>query len=100
LPGREMRGNAGAIDKGQPLIEVSPNPPLIPVALMSLTPILVDSDHQRLAPSLTARRCAALRRELTSPDLSFLMEAHDGLSAKLVEEAGFPAIWASGLAIS
>jgi phosphoenolpyruvate phosphomutase len=29
-----------------------------------------------------------------------LMEAHDGLSAKLVEEAGFPAIWASGLAIS
>ncbi len=67
---------------------------------MSLTPILVDSDHQRLAPSLAARRCAALRRELTSPELSFLMEAHDGLSAKLVEEAGFPAIWASGLAIS
>jgi len=48
-----------------------------------------------------ARRCAALRHELTSPDLSFLMEgAHNGLSAKLVEEAGFPAIWASGLAIS
>src|ERR1700738_5216395 len=45
-------------------------------------------------------RCAALRHELTSPALSFLMEAHDGLSAKLVEEAGFPAIWASGLAIS
>ena len=28
------------------------------------------------------------------------MEAHDGLSAKIVEEAGFKAIWASGLAIS
>ncbi len=28
------------------------------------------------------------------------MEAHDGLSAKLVEEAGFEALWASGLAIS
>src|SRR5260370_40379349 len=52
------------------------------------------------AVSSAGRRCAALRRELISPDLSFLMEAHDGLSAKLVEEAGFPAIWASGLAIS
>jgi len=28
------------------------------------------------------------------------MEAHNGLSAKIVEEAGFPGIWASGLAIS
>lgn len=28
------------------------------------------------------------------------MEAHDGLSAKIVEEAGFDGIWASGLTIS
>ncbi len=28
------------------------------------------------------------------------MEAHSGLSAKIVEEAGFPAVWASGLSIS
>lgn len=28
------------------------------------------------------------------------MEAHNGLSAKIVEEAGFKAIWASGLSIS
>mgnify|MGYP002399355951 CR=1 FL=1 len=28
------------------------------------------------------------------------MEAHNGLSAKIVEEAGFPGIWASGLTIS
>ena len=28
------------------------------------------------------------------------MEAHNGLSAKVVEEAGFKGIWASGLAIS
>jgi phosphoenolpyruvate phosphomutase len=28
------------------------------------------------------------------------MEAHSGLSAKIVEEAGFPLIWASGLSIS
>lgn len=43
---------------------------------------------------------AALRREITSPALSFLMEAHDGLSAKIVEEAGFRGVWASGLTVS
>lgn len=32
--------------------------------------------------------------------LSFLMEAHSGLSARIVEEAGFKGIWASGLSIS
>ena len=35
-----------------------------------------------------------------SPDLSFIMEAHSGLSAKIVEEAGFQGVWASGLSIS
>ncbi|MFE4571141.1 phosphoenolpyruvate mutase [Paenibacillus chitinolyticus] len=30
----------------------------------------------------------------------FIMEAHNGLSAKIVEEAGFKGIWASGLSIS
>jgi phosphoenolpyruvate phosphomutase len=32
--------------------------------------------------------------------MNFLMEAHNGLSAKIVEEAGFKAIWGSGLSIS
>lgn len=41
-----------------------------------------------------------LKRMLYSPELSFLMEAHSGLSAKLVEEAGFHGIWASGLSMS
>jgi phosphoenolpyruvate phosphomutase len=45
-------------------------------------------------------RSATLRREIQSPDLSFLMEAHNGLSAKIAEEAGFTALWASGLTIS
>src|SRR5690242_14451180 len=45
-------------------------------------------------------RPSALRRELLSHELSFLMEAHNGLSAKIVEEAGFAGIWASGLSIS
>src|ERR1700760_1786963 len=45
-------------------------------------------------------RTAELRHLLLSPSLSFLMEAHNGLSARIAEEAGFPGIWASGLSIS
>ena len=47
-----------------------------------------------------ADRAAALRDLLHDERLSFLMEAHSGLSAKIVEEAGFAGIWASGLSIS
>ncbi len=41
-----------------------------------------------------------LRELLFSQDATILMEAHNGLTAKLVEEAGFEAIWGSGLSIS
>jgi phosphoenolpyruvate phosphomutase len=41
-----------------------------------------------------------LRELLFSKDSTILMEAHNGLTAKLVEEAGFAAIWGSGLSIS
>ena len=37
---------------------------------------------------------------LQSPNLEFILEAHNGLSAKIVEEAGFKGIWGSGLSIS
>lgn len=37
---------------------------------------------------------------LRSPELEFIMEAHNGLSAKIVEEAGFAGVWGSGLTIS
>ncbi|MCL1903602.1 MAG: phosphoenolpyruvate mutase [Oscillospiraceae bacterium] len=40
------------------------------------------------------------RELLNSKSHFFLMEAHNGLSAKIVEEAGFEAIWASGLSIT
>src|SRR6201990_2616313 len=40
------------------------------------------------------------RRLLQSERLEFLMEAHNALSARIVEEAGFRGIWASGLSIS
>jgi phosphoenolpyruvate phosphomutase len=45
-------------------------------------------------------RSARLRQQLFAPHLSFLMEAHNGLSAKIAEEAGFGGLWASGLTIS
>jgi phosphoenolpyruvate phosphomutase len=41
-----------------------------------------------------------LRTLLESNELEFIMEAHNGLSAKIVEEAGFKGIWGSGLSIS
>ena len=47
-----------------------------------------------------ARKTTQLRRLITSPELDFLCEAHNGLSARIVEEAGFRGIWASGLTIS
>ena len=45
-------------------------------------------------------RAAKLRQMLHSAELEFLMEAHNGLSARIVREAGFKGIWASGLSIS
>jgi phosphoenolpyruvate phosphomutase len=54
------------------------------------------TDGERGAPTRTRR----LRRMLQSEELEFLMEAHNGLSARIVYEAGFGGIWASGLAIS
>jgi len=41
-----------------------------------------------------------LRDMLQSKESEFIMEAHNGLSAKIVQESGFKGIWASGLSIS
>ncbi len=41
-----------------------------------------------------------LKQMLQSDQLEFIMEAHNGLSGKIVEEAGFKGIWGSGLTIS
>lgn len=49
---------------------------------------------------MSPRKTTSLRQLLRRPGLDFLMEAHSGLSAKIVEEAGFEGIWASGLALS
>ncbi len=54
----------------------------------------------RPSPARVTSRSAKLRQMLDSPELEFLMEAHNGLSARIVREAGFKGIWASGLSIS
>ncbi|MDD4973763.1 MAG: phosphoenolpyruvate mutase [Bacteriovorax sp.] len=46
------------------------------------------------------RKTTQLRNMLNSSELEFLMEAHNGMSAKIAEEAGFKGIWGSGLSIS
>src|SRR5450432_633852 len=46
------------------------------------------------------RKTTQFRQLLRSDRIEFLMEAHNGLSARIVEEAGFKGIWASGLSIS
>ena len=45
-------------------------------------------------------KAARFRALLESPELEFIMEAHNGLSARIVEEIGFLGIWASGLSLS
>ena len=46
------------------------------------------------------KKTSKLKQLIHSKKLEYLMEAHNGLSAKIVEETGFKAIWASGLSIS
>ncbi|MGI9026841.1 MAG: phosphoenolpyruvate mutase, partial [Burkholderiaceae bacterium] len=56
--------------------------------------------NAREPASLPLSRSARLRQMLVGDQLEFLMEAHNGLSARIVREAGFRGIWASGLAIA
>jgi len=50
----------------------------------------------------TARPTKAkqLRSLIESSRLEFILEAHNGISARIAEEAGFKGIWGSGLALS
>ena len=46
------------------------------------------------------KKTTQLKTLLHSGQLQFLLEAHDGISARIVEEAGFKGIWGRGLSIS
>jgi phosphoenolpyruvate mutase len=62
---------------------------------MTATPIPLSN-----VSSQPKSKAAQLRSMLTSSELEFIMEAHNGLSARIVEETGFKGIWASGLSMS
>jgi len=49
---------------------------------------------------LRMKKTTQFKSLLQSAGTEFILEAHNGLSAKIVEEAGFAGIWGSGLAIS
>ena len=51
-------------------------------------------------PETPLSRCQQFRRLLHSGDTEFLLEAHNGISARIGEEAGFKGLWGSGLSIS
>ena len=62
-------------------------------------------DHVSTQPTdlpgpVRPRKTTAFRELLHSQELEFLMEAHNGLTARIVEEAGFRGIWAGGLCMS
>ena len=46
------------------------------------------------------KKTSILKKMINSKNLEFIMEAHNGISSKIVEEAGFKAIWGSGLTMS
>jgi len=46
------------------------------------------------------KKTTRLKGLFKDPKLSFLLEAHNAVSAKIAEEAGFEGIWASGLCLS
>jgi phosphoenolpyruvate phosphomutase len=46
------------------------------------------------------KKTTQFRNLLASDRLEFILEAHNGISAKIVEEAGFKGIWGSGLSLS
>ena len=56
-------------------------------------------DH-RLERMTKEKKTSQFRPLLDSQNLEFLLEAHNGISAKVAEESGFKGLWAGGLAIS
>lgn len=46
------------------------------------------------------KKTTRLKQLINSKDLTFIMEAHSALSARIAQNSGFEALWASGLSIS
>ncbi len=54
----------------------------------------------KIKPTHRPTKSKQLRALIESSRPEFILEAHNGISARIVEEAGFKGIWASGLALS
>lgn len=59
---------------------------------------MISQNETRVENTLTPT--ATLRALLNSQSLEVIVEAHDALSARIVQESGLPAIWASSLTMS
>lgn len=68
--------------------------------MASMTAVSVESSDRGHYRSNGIDRCKYLRRLVESSELTFLMEAHDALSAAVAQRAGFKGLWASGLSIA
>ena len=79
---------------GGKLIEPDYTPGISTTAIINK---IIDNDKLRNSYISKSR---ALRDLLYSDKLEFIMEAHNGMSAKIVEKVGFKAIWGSGLCLS
>ena len=79
---------------------VSSHPCHYSAAASSLPNVLSTAAFSTSSTSSTPRKTTQLKAMLQSKELEFLMEAHNGLSARIVEETGFKGIWGSGLSIS
>jgi phosphoenolpyruvate phosphomutase len=60
----------------------------------------LDTSTKNFPKDNVMKKTTKLKRMLQSDKLEFIMEAHNGLSAGIAEEAGFSGIWGSGLSIS
>lgn len=63
--------------------------------LQDLKPLI-----RMLSSSAPERKTTQLKKLLISPTVEYIMEAHNGICAKIVENTGFKGIWGSGLSIS
>src|ERR1700761_9202913 len=66
----------------------------------SIKPSAIPAFPNAANEGVVGSRSSKLRQMLQSDQLEFLMEAHNGLSARIAREAGFRGIWGSGLSIS
>jgi phosphoenolpyruvate phosphomutase len=67
--------------------------------------VLLDAPSRSAAADLPAlgrapRKTTRFRQLLRNPQLEFLLEAHNGITARIGEEAGFKGLWAGGLCMS